>query len=210
MRYLLLLMILASPSAALALDFRNWKEQRFSLFSANTYVKTKNTVSIQSDGTVSLLWSPAPAEMQNANTARWQWNVTKSVPATDLTIKGGDDRNLSLYFVFAPAQEISATSGASIKTLMASPSARVLMYVYGGKHKRGAILPSPFLKGLGKTLVLRPAGTGAFTEQVNLENDFFQAFGEVKTSLVGLAISSDSDDTATDVAAQISNLMLAQ
>ena len=90
------------------------------------------------------------------------------MPATDQTRKGGDDRNIALYFVFAPSNDISKAQNNNIKHLMSAPSTRVLMYVFGGKHQRGDILPSPYLKGFGKTVVLRPAGTGSFKETVEL------------------------------------------
>ena len=207
-RNLLSLVLLLIPVTAVAMDFSDWKEQRFSLFSSNTYQKKNNEVVIQSDGTVSLIWSPLPTELQNVKTVQWQWSVAKSVPATDLTRKGGDDRNIALYFVFANSKDIGKAQNGNFKHLMTSRSTRVLMYVYGGNHQRGKILFSPYLKGLGKTVVLRPAGTGSFKETVDLDQDFQKAFGSIRPSLVGLAISADSDDTGSRIEAKLSNLIL--
>ena len=207
-RTALLALLVLLPVATAAMDFSSWKEQRFSLFSGNSYQKKSNEVVLRSDGTVSLIWSPVPAEIQQATTASWHWNVTTSVPATDLSRKGGDDRNIALYFVFAPGKDISKAQNTNIKHLMSAPSTRVLMYVFGGAHQRGDILPSPYLKGLGKTVVLRPAGTGSFTETVDLARDYYKAFGQTKPPLAGLAISADSDDTGGTVVARLSDLVI--
>jgi hypothetical protein len=135
--------------------------------------------------------------------------VSLSVPATDLTRKGGDDRNAALYFVFLPQAEAQANAGSSnIRRLLANEQARVLVYVWGGAHTRGDVLSSPYLGARGKTVVLRPSGTGQFNETVDLARDFSRAFGGPPGALVGVAVSADSDDTNTMLAGQISSLTL--
>ena len=93
------------PAFAVAqqISFNNgWKEQRFSMVSSNEYTLGGDTLGVASDGTVSLLWSALPEAAWDSRSARWDWAVDRSVAATDLTQKGGDDRNLSLYFLFLP------------------------------------------------------------------------------------------------------------
>jgi hypothetical protein len=85
---------------------------------------------------------------------------------------------------------------------------RVLVYVWGGDHAPGAFLDSPYLGPRGKTVVLRPAGTGEARERVDLAADFSRAFGGQRTALVGLAVSGDSDDTNTRITGRISGLTL--
>jgi hypothetical protein len=83
-----------------------------------------------------------------------------------------------------------------------------LMYVWGGDHDRGEVLPSPYLEDFGKIIVLQRAGTGRAREQVNLANDFLRVFGENPKKLVGIAISADSDDTRSTIYSSISNLKI--
>ena len=71
-RTALLALLVLLPVATAAMDFSSWKEQRFSLFSGNSYQKKTNEVVLRSDGTVSLIWSPVPAEIQQATTATWR------------------------------------------------------------------------------------------------------------------------------------------
>ena len=185
-----------------------WREQRFSLFSSNDFDLSGESLQVGSDGTVSLLWTKLPAGAQTARGAAWSWQVRRSVPATDLTRKGGDDRNLSLYFVFLPAETASRMAGSDILDLLDEPAVRVLMYVWGGTHKAGSVLPTPYLGERGRTIVLRPAQTGEASEQVNLAADHLAAFGEEAAVLVGLAVSADSDDTNSGIDASIRGLRL--
>ncbi len=184
-----------------------WAEQRLSLFSSNDYT-FGNQLSMRSNGSVSIAYARVPKADWQATAASWAWTVDESVPATDLRQKGGDDRNLSLYFVFLPDDRADAMQGAGIRELLADPSVRVLLYTWGGNHARGAAFPSPYLEGQGMNIALRQAGTGSFSENVNLAQDYANAFGGQAGALVGLAVSGDSDDTDSHISAAIGNMRL--
>lgn len=199
----------AASAAAHAVAFdRGWTEQKFSLFSRNEYGLNGNALDVSSDGSVSLVWNALPVSAWQNRAASWNWSVQTSVPPTDLTLKGGDDRNLSLYFVFLPEQVALATQGKSIRSLLRNEDVRVLTYVWGGAHRRGDVLASPYLGPRGKTLILRPSGTGSASEAIDLALDYQRAFGGEATSLVGIAVSADSDDTASEIEARIANLRI--
>ncbi len=204
--FYLWLALLGTPAWPMTLE--GWTEQRFSLFSSNVWQQSPNQISVQSDGTVSLLWKALPPRLWDVTQAEWRWSVSVGVPATDLTQKGGDDRNMALYFVFMPSAQADAHQGASLTKLLRIPEVRVLMYVWGGEAERGAVLPSPYLGARGRTLIRRPAGLGNFAESVDLAADYARAFGSNKTTLVGLALSADSDDSRTQIRAQLSDLRL--
>ena len=184
-----------------------WTEQTFSLFSSNDFEIEGSTLNISSDGTVSILWKSLPSSMWETNQAAWDWAVEASVPPTDLTLKRGDDRNISIYFLFLPQRSIPKKT-LKLTDLLRNKDARVLMYVWGGNHNPGEILPSPYLRELGKSVILQRAGTGKANEQVNLTIDFQKAFGGEPSNLVGIAISADSDDTNSTILARISNFSI--
>lgn len=140
--------------------------------------------------------------------ASWGWSVIQSVKATDLTQKGGDDRNLALYFVFMDKKSADRLAGASIRKVLKNPSTRALVYVWGGDYPRGKILNSPYGNGKMKTVIRRTAGTGVFLENVDLSTDYKRAFGQSIGVLVGVAVSADADDTDAKIIAEISNLKL--
>lgn len=201
--------LLALPAMAAPVPFDgSWKTQKFSLFSSNQYGFNGSSVSVVSDGSVSLAYRPLGTSYWGATSAQWAWRVDEGVPATDLRQKGGDDRNLALYFVFLPESEAQRLQGSSVRRLLNNDAARVLVYVWGGAHNRGAVLNSPYLGDRGKTIVLRGSGTGTASENVNLARDYGNAFGGGTAALVGVALSGDSDDTDTRIRAAISNLQV--
>ena len=197
----------ALPALATPVWFDSaWRTQKFSLFSSNTYNFGGNTVSMTSEGSVSLAYRGLEPSYWDATTAQWSWEVEEGVPATDLRKKGGDDRNLALYFLFVPTGQVEALQGASMRRLMTNDAARVLVYVWGGEHTRGSVLMSPYLGQRGRTIVLRGAGTGRANESINFVQDYAKAFGTEDVALVGLALSGDSDDTDTRIRASLSGL----
>ena len=185
-----------------------WQEQRLSLFSSNDYSFGQN-LGLVSEGSVSIAWSRVGRADWGTNGASWSWTVDQSVPPTDLSRKGGDDRNISLYFVFVPESLAPSLEGANIRSLLGNDDVRIVQYAFGGNHARGAVIPSPYgPSGQGVTIALRQAGTGSFNENVDLAADYARAFGGQKGALVGLAVSGDSDDTDSVIRAAIGNLTL--
>jgi len=205
---LAMLVFIINPALAESINFDGWTHQKFSVFSSNKYITNMNQVLVESDKTVSMIWSATEGKSGSTKKASWTWEVTKTVPPTDLTIKGSDDRNLAMYFVFAEAKDAPTLQHKSLLSMLDNKSIRVLMYVFGGAHKRGDFLLTPYLGNQGKTIILRPSGLGTFQESVNLDQDFLTAFGAPITTLVGLAISADSDDTKTKIRASVADLEL--
>jgi hypothetical protein len=82
------------------------------------------------------------------------------------------------------------------------------MYVWGGSHDRNTVVASPYLGARGKTIVLRPAGTGQRDETIDLRSDLNRVYGNRDLMLIGLALSADSDDTESRIEADISDLRL--
>jgi len=197
----------APPALADTIPFDSgWKEQGFSLFSSNDYTLNGDNMGIVSDGTVSMIFRAVPQIDWQSPAASWGWSVTRSVVATDLTTKGVDDRNLSLYFVFVDAARAESLAGGSARKVFGDASTRTLVYVWGGDYRRGQVLASPFQPGQLMMVTARPAGTGSFTESVDLAADFQRAYGRAPGALIAVGVSADSDDTDGYIDAVISNL----
>lgn len=195
--------LVALPAFAMPIAFDgSWKEQGFLRFSSNDYRQGGANLSVASDGTVSLLWKAVPKELSGATQASWGWSVSETVPATDLRRKGGDDRNLALYFAWTDPDTAARANPNRAARLLRNPNTKVLVYVWGDDDARGTIQNSPYLPGL-KTVILRPAGTGQHVEQVDLARDYARAFGGAPGVLVGLGVSADSDDTDARIRATI-------
>ncbi len=185
-----------------------WQEQRLSLFSSNDY-SFGQSLSMVSNGSVSIAWTRVGPADWGSRGASWSWTVEQSVPPTNLAQKGGDDRNVSLYFVFVPESVAPSLQGANIRSLLGNEDVRIMQYAWGGNHSRGQVIRSPYgPPGQGVTIALRQAGTGSHSENVDLAADYTRAFGGDPGALVGLAVSGDSDDTDSMIRAAIGNLTL--
>ncbi len=168
-----------------------------------------DTLSINADSAVAVLWRQMRPAEDNPATAQWRWRVDASVGPTDLSRKGGDDRALAVYFVFSEAVERSTS--IDLSSMMRSGQAHFLIYVWGGSAPKGQFLPSPYLGENARTIVLKSARDtiGSWeSERVDLRADYRKAFGAAAPALVAVAISSDSDDTSGRNAAVISDLVV--
>ncbi len=205
----LALCLFTLPAWADRIPFDNgWKEQGFSLFSSNDYSLNGRSMGIVSDGTVSMIFRAVPEIDWQARSARWAWDVTRSVAATDLTTKGVDDRNISLYFVFVDPERAQDLAGGSARRVFNDASTRTLVYVWGGDYPLGTILESPFQPGKLMMVITRPANIGAFNESVDLAKDFQRAYGASPGALIAVGVSADSDDTDGYISARVSDLEL--
>lgn len=204
-----LFVIATTAASAGQISFSDgWQEQRLSLFSSNDY-RFGSNLSMVSDGSVSIAWSRVAQADWTSTRASWTWTVDQSVPVTNLAQKGGDDRNISLYFVFVPESMAPKLQNANIRNLLGNDDVRIIQYAWGGNHSRGQVIPSPYgPSGQGVTIALRQAGTGSHSEGVDLAADYARAFGGEKGALIGLAVSGDSDDTNSVIRAAIGNLNL--
>lgn len=202
------LIVAASAASAGPVSFANWQEQRLSLFGSNDYTFGQ-TLQMTSNGTVSIAWGRVAQGDWGATRASWTWDVSAGVPPTDLSRKGGDDRNLAVYFVFVPQDAAAGLASADIRALLGRKDVRVLQYAYGGNNPVRSVLPSPYgTPGTGVTIPLRQAGTGSHSETVDLAADYARAFGGTPGALIGMAVSGDSDDTKSRIAAAVGGLVL--
>jgi hypothetical protein len=202
------LLVAVPPASAEPLPFDgSWREQGFLRFSSNGYLQRGTTLDVVSDGTVSLLWRAVPERLRGATRASWTWTVTEGVPATDLSRRGGDDRNLAVYFAWTDAATARTANPNRAGRLLRAPGTRVIVYVWGDDDARGSVQRSPYLPGL-RTVILRQAGTGRHDERVDLAADHARIFGEAPGILMGVGISADSDDTDRRIRASLSSFDL--
>lgn len=199
----------ATASVAQQVSFSDWRDQRFQLFNRVEFGKSGGTLTIRADDAASMVYRTLPMSSWGARMASWSWDVVQSVPATRLDRRGGDDRNIALYFAFMPEAEAEAMGrNPNIRRMLRNPAGRVLVYVHGGDAGPGTMLRTPYLEDRGMVVIRRGAGAGGGMEQVDLAADYARAFGGTPGALVAVAVSADSDDTNSVIEARLSNLAL--
>lgn len=198
-------------SAMTPISFSGWQSWTFRGIPPTSFGLSGSTLNINAQQSSSVVYGVVPTAGRAASSASWQWQVSQTVGPTNLAARGGDDRAIALYFVFVDADTAArfGDSTPSMSRLLGMRGGRTLIYVWGGNAARGAVLDSPYLRGRGKTVVLRSAGTGGWTnESVNLAADHQRAFGQPKDTLIAVGVSSDSDDTGAVNVAGLRNLSL--
>jgi hypothetical protein len=192
------------------LEAAGWSELTFrGRVPAEFRAEAGDTLRVRTEGGVSVLYRPLDAGSGAAAEARWQWRVDAAVPATDLGRRGEDDRSLAVYFLFADDPDAAGDPPASLTAAMRR--GRALVYVWGGDGAARSVVESPHMGARGRLIVQRPAASPGgewLTEAVDLRADFRSAFGREPGPLVGLAVSADSDDTASVSDARIAELVL--
>ncbi len=197
------------------LDITGWQEITFDGKTPNEFRQTSDGgIQVESRQSVSVLQRPLMVDIADKPILRWRWRVDRAAPASDLSAKGGDDRSLVIYVAF-PFVETEANLFERVKRSIVESVAgedapgRILSYVWGGEGARGDLVPSPYYGDAGIQKILRPADspTGAwFEEAVDVAADYRATFGSEPPDPMNIAISADSDDTGTVVAATVVDL----
>ncbi len=221
-RHYLLIALSSMPLPALsqAISFgpdpraEGWKPLTFRALTPMTFTgEGSNQLNIRGEKAVSVIWRGLGEESWPLRAARWRWRVESGPPATDLAVKGGDDRAIALYFVFAKDEPaaIAAKGSQSLSSAMWWSSGAALVYVWGGKGLKNQVVASPHMGASGKLLLRQPGALADgkwLSERADLSADFRRAFGREPGPLVGIAVSSDSDDTGVLNSAAIDGLRL--
>jgi hypothetical protein len=214
----------AEPAAApLALAFdaggeRRWQHLAFPGRPATRFVaESSATLRVRATMSASLLYRPVEPWAGTHRRLAWRWRVERAAAATDLARRGGDDRSLALYAVFAPetapswTQRLGAAIGLAPSELL--DRGFILVYVWGGTAPRGSIVASPYAPERVRLITREPAAgspLGAWrAETADLVADFRRAFGREPPALRYVAVAADTDDTGGDAEAAISDLVLA-
>ena len=199
-----------TPAAAAAVPFDgSWEHLTFRRLSPNVFETGQSTLKVIADGSSSIFYRMLEPALHGARRATWTWQVDQSVPPSDLSKIGADDRNLGMFFVSLDAAGAKRVRpGTSIRSLMTNRSARILMYTWGGNTALGTVVPSPHAPERLRNLITREAMTGRFTENVDLSADFLKVFGQQLDQLVAVAVSSNSENTPARVEASVSDLMV--
>jgi hypothetical protein len=170
-------------------------------------------IAISADKAVAFLYRPLDPAMGPKRRLAWSWRVDRAAPPTDLARAPGDDRSLAVHLVFpVDAERLSLLERMelALTRLVAPPLAgRVLTYVWGGDHPEGSVLINPHLDRQGRIIVLRSgfATLGNWkTEGIDFADDFRKVYGSSAPAPAFLAISADSDDTASRIFGAVADL----
>jgi hypothetical protein len=205
----------AALDATLATD--GWRSIAFPGLSPLAIVQDGETgVRIEGAGGIAVAYQPMRVPVGPNTCLAWRWRVDQGPPPTDLTRSSGADRGLALWVGFEPDAERMGLLQRYLMGIATMGSGRrmvpgfILLYVHGGTGEEPLWHRSPLTGGLGRTMVLAPAGTamGRWVEhEVPLAQHFRAAFGIAPTGFVTeLAIGADGDDTGAAILARVGEI----
>lgn len=197
-----------------ALAAAGWKAFEFSNIRPASFAKSDDGgLDVRSRDGASIIYRMLSAQEMQCRKLKWRWRVEQSVPATDLTEVGKDDRDIAVHLWF-PEQEKGGMWKALGRAFSAAAglpvTGKALTYVFGGKGARleSAVNPHSGLDGV--MIMLRPTGTPLgkwFEEEIDFAADYQKAFGTPAPQPAYIAISTDSDDTDTESAGRVARIM---
>lgn len=173
------------------LEALGWKQLTFRNIPETSFTgRADGVLEVRADKSSSVLYRAVGAEAVGATRLSWSWRVIQGIPATDLTTRTGDDRNLTVHVAFAEPGLLNSIKG------LFSPFAggKALNYVWGGAEKKD--FAHPHLPDGAWIFVLRTADekTGAwFSESVDLKADYQRVFGVAPPPIAAVGVSSDAD-----------------
>ncbi len=218
------LTVMLSPAMAeldTQLRSAGWKEITFDDKTPNKFQALdaanptlEGGVQVISDKTVSVAYFNVGADLKKTPKLSWQWQTASPIIDTDLTKKGGDDRNLSLYVAFPyQPEQASFTDKIKRKAIEAlrgeDTPGRVLTYVWGGGGAKGTMAANPYTGKYGALVFLRtPADEPGiwYQETIDLRADFIKAFGFEPAAPTFIALTADTDDTGKMVTSSVRNI----
>ena len=208
---------LAAPAVARAateagLAAAGWTHGEYDGIRPANFRSLPDGVAVEGQGAGSFIWRRVEGA---AACLTWRWRVDAAPPPTDLTRRGGDDRAVAIAVgfqgwpsrstVWQRMQHGVAQARAGSHALPRS----VLIYAWGGTGQEPERFYRPWLSGLGKVRILRPASapTGRwFEERVDLARDWREAFVGDPPPLQEIAIGTDADDTQSRISAMVERI----
>lgn len=161
-------------------------------------------VEAQAERSMALLGRPIEVDLAATPHLCWLWRVDAPVANADMTRKTGDDYAARVYLTFDVAPEAlgfgTRTKLAVARSIYGNqvPDA-ALNYVWDNRHPIGTLRDNAYTDR-ARMLVLRSGAEDAgrwVLERRNVAEDFRRAFGDLPAKLSGLALASDTDNTAS-------------
>jgi hypothetical protein len=191
----------AVGEAFLAMDF---SRDALTAFKQQSFKGNTDYQRVQLDGetvlqaitrnTASALYHKVDIDLTATPYLNWRWRVENTYPIENQQIKSGDDYPARIYVVF--------------KLGIFPWQTRALNYVWSNTASQLPYWPNPFTDKAIMIPLRTPADQlGQWrSERVNVAADYYRIFGERITTLQGVALMSDSDNTGASAVAYYGNI----
>lgn len=180
-------------------DFEHWNSRSFSGETRYTISQQNNIPVLQAraDGTASAFYRQGSIDLTATPCLSWGWKIDASAPADmDERSRSGDDYVARVYVVRRGG--------------LAFWRAKTINYVWSASQPSGARWPNAYAGDNAHMWALDSGNGRANQWQWHTRDiiaDWQQAFGETITSLDGIAIMTDGDDSGSQLSAAYARLL---
>lgn len=134
---------------------------------------------------------------------RWRWRISGTIVGGDERSKRGDDYAARIYvtFKYEPSKVGAATRlkyGLARRLLGEYPPHSGINYIWANRLPKGESVPNAYTDRV-RMLAVRSGDSEAgrwMREERNIVDDYRTLYGEEPPPLAGIAIMTDTDDTA--------------
>lgn len=204
-------------------DFSNldgWKEVFFPKIPTHTtyWVQSEEGESFlvaRSDSSASLLVYRDTFDVYEFPRVRWRWKIENVYQKGDATRKDGDDYPIRIYIAFqydpARAGIFQRAQYNAVKLLYGEyPPDSSLNYVWSSSEHVQRVIPSPYTDRSRMILIEQGDGNAGkwITEEVNILEDYQEAFGMPPPHRATIGIMNDSDDTGESSTSYVDFIMV--
>jgi len=133
---------------------------------------------------------------------QWRWKIEHILSGGDVQKKEGDDYPARIYITFEyDSEKVGLFERAAFELIKLQrgeyPPIAALNYIWESKAPVGTIVPNPYTDSVQMIVVESGAQKAGewVTEERNVYEDYKKAFGEPPSSISGIAIMTDTDNT---------------
>ena len=178
-------------------------------------------ITLKSSRSVSVAYYPFEAhqtDLRKTPYLSFSWQASGDKINSDIGVKGGDDRMLSVYLAFAYQPEHAGFSERLSRPFVEGvhgrdAPGRLISYVWAAKPDTDDWIENPYTGKAGYMKILSDADSPHqqwISHKVNLLDDFVSLYGFTPDQLLYIAISADTDDTQTSITAQVTGITFSE
>ncbi|MCF8198831.1 MAG: DUF3047 domain-containing protein [Sulfuritalea sp.] len=172
-----------------------------------------NAIEATAVKSMALLARPLTIDLDKTPLLCWRWRIDAPVALADMTQKSGDDFAARVYLSFdVPDDQMGMMTKLGLGLARSIHGNQVpdaaVNYVWDNKHPVGTVQANAYTDR-ARMFVLRSGEVHAgkwVNEQRNIAEDFQRVFGHAPSRLHGLALASDTDNTASEARAGFADI----
>ena len=205
-----------TPGGALPPEWQPLTFKKIKSYTTYTTVKDNGTsvVKAVSKASASGLIRKIRIDPKKFPIITWRWKVANTLLKGDVTSKQGDDYPARLYITFAydPAK-INWVDKLKYKTARLLygeyPPLNAINYIWASKAPAGSMTPNPYTERAH--MIVLQSGPKRLNQWVveerNIFQDYQKAFGTEPPFISGVAVMTDTDNTAENATAYYGDIL---